>query len=232
MAVCVISQPRLFPGLHYLHRMMLADIFVIFDTVRFNPRHEENRAKLKSPQGVYWLTVPIANSSSRQAICCAEIDCSQTWSGKAIKTLSSFYRKAPFYDTCASEINKILEKPSEKLVHLDRDSWEPALYRLEIDCQFIYASDLPVEGKGPQLLLDICRYLNADTYLSGAFGRDYLDTTIFNSAGIEVRFHEYDYPIYPQRFGDFIPFLSYIDALLNADLDPDMISAGGKVLAN
>ena len=45
MAICVISQPRLFPGLHYLHRMMVADVFVIFDTVQFNPRHEENRAK-------------------------------------------------------------------------------------------------------------------------------------------------------------------------------------------
>ena len=31
--ICVISQPRFFPGLHYLHRMMVADVFVVLDTV-------------------------------------------------------------------------------------------------------------------------------------------------------------------------------------------------------
>ena len=227
----MISQPRLFPGLHYLHRMMLADVFVIFDTVQFNPRHEENRARIKSPQGVYWLTAPIANSRKRQPIYSAEIDNSRPWSVKAIKTLGSFYRKAPFYGTAAEEINNIFEKPYKKLVHLDRDSWEPALRRLEINCQFIYASDLAIEGKGPQLLLDICRCVGADIYLSGAAGKDYLDITLFASSGIDVRFHKYDYPVYPQRFGNFIPFLSYIDILLNCDLNCDLVLAGGKVPA-
>ena len=59
MPVCVISQPRFFPGLHYLHRMLVADVFVILDTVQFNPRHEENRARLMTPHGPSWLTVPV-----------------------------------------------------------------------------------------------------------------------------------------------------------------------------
>src|SRR5436305_13250676 len=65
---CVISQPRFFPGLHYLHRMMVADVFVIFDSVQFNPRHEENRAKLKTPRGGEWLTVPTRRTSREQLI--------------------------------------------------------------------------------------------------------------------------------------------------------------------
>src|SRR2546430_11988915 len=60
---CVISQPRFFPGLHYLHRMMVTDVFVVLDTVQFTPRHEENRAKLKGPQGPQWLTVPDRKST-------------------------------------------------------------------------------------------------------------------------------------------------------------------------
>src|SRR2546430_8973768 len=65
---CVISQPRFFPGLHYLHRMMVTDVFVVLDTVQFTPRHEENRAKLKGPQGPQWLTVPVRQSRRDQLI--------------------------------------------------------------------------------------------------------------------------------------------------------------------
>src|SRR5713226_2493691 len=97
MSVCVISQPRFFPGLHYLHRMMVADIFVIFDTVQFTPRHEENRTRLKSPQGPQWLTVPMRQLSREQPILQTHIDNAQPWQSKAIKALSTLYAKAPCY---------------------------------------------------------------------------------------------------------------------------------------
>lgn len=232
MSICVISQPRFFPGLHYLHRMMVADVFVIFDTVQFTPRHEENRAKLKSPQGPQWLTVPMRKISREQLITDTFINNTQPWQQKAISTLNHLYSKAPHYKTYASEIHSILEAPHETLTQLDRSSWEPALQILDITCQFIYASDLPVSGKGPQLLLDICKYLGTDTYLSGAFGRDYLDTSKFTGEGIAVNFHEYSYPVYPQRFDDFVPYLSYLDMLFNAGLDREQILDGGKILPN
>ena len=230
MPICVISQPRLFPGLHYLHRMMVADVFVILDTVQFTPRHEENRAKLKTPQGPQWLTVPMRQSSREQLILQTYIDNSQPWAAKAIKTLYTLYGKAPYYQTYIPEIVHILESPYETLIQLDQASWEPALRLLGITCQFIRASELPVSGRGPELLLDICKHLGADIYLSGAFGREYLDVTEFMAEGIRVQFHEYTCPIYPQRFGDFIPFLSYLDMLFNTDLEYNRVLAGGKLL--
>ena len=230
MSICVISQPRFFPGLHYLHRMMVADVFVIFDTVQFTPRHEENRAKIKSPQGSQWLTVPMRKTSREQLILDTYINYTQPWQQKAISTLNHLYGRAPHYKTYAPEIHSIFETPHETLTQLDRASWEPALRILDVTCQFVYASELPVSGKGPQLLLDICKYLSADTYLSGAFGRDYLDISKFTTDGIAVSFHEYSYPIYPQRFDDFVPYLSYLDMLFNTGLDREQILDGGKIL--
>lgn len=230
MSVCVISQPRFFPGLHYLHRMMIADIFVIFDTVQFTPRHEENRAKLKTPQGPEWLTVPMRKSSREQLILQTYVDNSQPWPDKAIKTLQTLYGKAPYYKTYEPEIIAILKGPYQTLPQLDRASWEPALRLLEITCQFVYASELPVSGKGPQLLLDICKYLGADTYLSGAFGAEYLDIGEFADEGIAVKFHDYSYPIYPQRYGNFVPYLSYLDMLFNIGLESEQVLTGGKML--
>lgn len=232
MSVCVISQPRFFPGLHYLHRMMVADVFVIFDTVQFTPRHEENRAKLKTPQGPQWLTVPMRKFSREQRILDTYVDNSQPWSCKAVKTLNTLYSKAPYYETYAAEVSAILEASHQTLTQLDRASWELALKLLGITCQFTYASELPVSGRGPRLLLDICKYLGSNTYLSGAFGRDYLDIAEFAAEDITVRFHEYNYPVYQQCFGDFVPFLSYLDMLFNVNLERDKVLAGGKILSN
>lgn len=226
MSICVISQPRFFPGLHYLHRMMIADIFVILDTVQFTPRHEENRAKLKTPQGPQWLTVPMCQSSREQLIRNTYLDNSQPWQGKAIKTLNNLYGRAPYYKTYAPEIMSLLEAPYETLTQLDRASWEPALRLLGVTCQFVCASELPVTGKGPRLLLDICKYVGSNIYLSGGFGREYLNITEFAAEGVEVKFHEYNYPVYPQRFNDFVPFLSYLDMLFNIGLEPNKVLAG------
>src|SRR5262249_39075188 len=93
-------------------------------------------------------------------------------------------------------------------------------------CRFVLASELPVNGKGPQLLLDICKHLGADTYLSGACGEDYLDTEVFVRQGVEVVFHQYEYRPYSQRHDGFVPFLSYLDALFNTGLDRDLVLAG------
>src|SRR5438309_3765724 len=49
MPACVISQPRFFPGLHYLHRMMVTDVFVVLDTVQFTPGTRKTGASSKVP---------------------------------------------------------------------------------------------------------------------------------------------------------------------------------------
>jgi hypothetical protein len=229
VSTCVISQPRFFPGLHYLHRMMMADIFVILDTVQFTPRHEENRARVKGPSGPQWLTIPMNQSSREQRIQDTRIDQTQAWQRKAIGTLHNLYRDAPCYTAYAPEIVEILGRPLETLSQLDRASWEPALRLLQIDCQFVNASDLPVTGRGQRLLLEICQCLGANVYLSGGFGRDYLDVAAFAEAGIDLKFHEYGYPVYPQLYGEFVPFLSYLDTLFNVGLDRDIMVATGDL---
>jgi hypothetical protein len=231
MSICVISQPRLFPGLHYLHRMMVADVFVIFDSVQFNPRHEENRAKLKTARGDEWLTVPMRQAGRGQLIQDTRIDNSQTWQRKARTTIQHLYGKAPCYGAHAPAIQSILERPYETLTELDRASWEPALRALGITCRFVCSSELPVSGKGPRLLLDICKHLGADTYLSGMFGRDYLDADEFAREGVVVRFHEYRYRPYRQCHEGFSPFLSYLDTLFNVGLDRDVVLADGRMVS-
>ena len=220
MTVAVVSQPRFFPGTHWLHRMRQADWFVVFDTVQFNPRHEENRARLKGPQGPFWLTVPVQKHARDQRIADILVSHDQPWQQNALRTLEHLYGKCPHYERFRGEVEAVIRAGHENLVDLDEASWQPALRILQPSCRFVRASALPVAGRGPQLLLDICQHLGADVYLSGGFGREYLDPEQFAARGVEVRFHDYTPAVYPQRFGAFEPWLSYLDVLFQNGLEP------------
>ena len=218
MTVCVISQPRLFPGLHYLDRMRKADVFVVFDTVQFNPRHEENRFRVKADRGPEWLTASVEKGPRERVIQDVRLNASVPWGDDCKRTLERLYGDAPRYEENIEEIHAILDMPHERLVELDVASWGPALRAMQPACEFVRASELGCEGKGPQLLLDICKRVGADVYLSGGFGREYLEPDAFQAAGVEVRFHEYEPQAYPQRRGEFAPFLSYVDMMFECGL--------------
>jgi hypothetical protein len=221
-----ISQPRFFPSLHYLDRMLLCDVFVILDTVQFNPRHFENRTRLKSPQGVWWFTVPTIKASHKQLILDTRIDNRRQWQSDALKSIRHFYAGARMYQEHVEQIESLLSQEYSWLVDLDIASWGPALRSLTVECAFINASQLSATGSGNQLLVDICKELQGDTYLSGPFGRDYLHPELFRQAGIALKFHDYQCPEYVQRFGEFDGTVSYLDVLFNSEIDRKFVGSG------
>ena len=90
--------------------------------------------------------------------------------------------------------------------------------QLDIDTPFYFSSELlknhPVM-KGTQRLVEICKELDAEIYLSGISGRDYLGKTLFEKNNIKLEFQNYIPKKYKQLYGDFIPNLSVIDMLFN-----------------
>ncbi len=77
------------------------------------------------------------------------------------------------------------------------------------------ASELGVEGAKEALLLDICKKLGADNYLSGPDGKNYVSPDVWRANGIKIGFQEFKHPKYPQLYGDFIPQMAAIDLLFN-----------------
>ena len=89
------------------------------------------------------------------------------------------------------------------------------LHALNIQTRLLYSSEMDAAGTKSELVLNLCRTTGADTYLSGPFGRDYLDQPSFQAAGINVKYDDYKHPCYPQFHGSFVPHLSIIDLLFN-----------------
>ena len=54
-----IHQPQYMPWLGYLAKWAAADLFVFLDTVQYEKNGWQNRNRIKTRDGVRWLTVPV-----------------------------------------------------------------------------------------------------------------------------------------------------------------------------
>jgi hypothetical protein len=61
----------------------------------------------------------------------------------------------------------------------------------------------------------MCKTANADTFIMGPSGKDYIIKERFEEEGVKYIFHHFVHPVYSQLHGDFIPNMSFIDLLFN-----------------
>jgi hypothetical protein len=87
---------------------------------------------------------------------------------------------------------------------------------LGIDTPLFVASELGDFTDDPdERLVEITRHFNGDTYLAGSGGRQYMDLEKYSKQGISVKFQDFQHPEYDQLFGEFEPYMSVIDLILN-----------------
>ena len=91
------------------------------------------------------------------------------------------------------------------------------------------SSELSIEGAQSERLVNLCRHFEATRYLSGSAARDYLDVDLFDRNGIDVVWQDYAHPVYPQQYGEFLPYLSVIDLLFNCGDESAAILQRGSV---
>jgi hypothetical protein len=101
------------------------------------------------------------------------------------------------------------------LVDLDIALINYFLKELGITTPILRSSELGISGKKTDRLIAICKSLGATAFYEGAAGRNYIEEEKFRQAGIELEYQDYQHPVYPQLYGEFIPYLSVIDLMFN-----------------
>jgi hypothetical protein len=212
-----ILQSNYIPWKGYFDIIASVDEFIIYDEVQFTKRDWRNRNKIKTPQGLQWLTIPVLSKNNfTQKINQTKID-GISWKKKHWNALKFNYKKAKYYN----EISELLYdyfhlKTFEKLSELNT-----ALIR--IICQYLNIntkisrcpSSTLVEEKN-QRLISICKQTQADTYVSGKKAKDYIDQKSFSHSGLQVEWVNYEnYPEYEQLWGGFVNEVTILDLLFN-----------------
>ena len=209
-----IHQPTYLPYLGFFSKIHNSDVFVYLDNVTKN--EWINRNKIKTPDGWCWLTVPKVNKNILETpICTVEISNTVNWRRKHYNSIQFNYGRASHFEEYRNFFEKVYQSDWSFLADLNRFLIKSICAFLGIKGVFIDASTLDVKGSRTELLVDICETLDADVYLSGVGGKNYIDYQMFEKSNIDIVFQEFKSPTYPQLHGDFIPNLSIIDYLLN-----------------
>lgn len=212
-------QPTYLPWLGYFDLMDQSDIFVFLDNVQFERQSWQQRNKIKSPKGELLLTIPVIRKYP-QEIREVQINNNLSWQTEHLKAVQYNYSKAKYFNEYADFFQKFYTEKKVKLI----DFTIPIILWLKdvlgIDCNIIKSSELDARGKKVNLLIDICRKIGADEYLSPIGSKEYIDeNNLFEEEDIKLEYQQFEHPTYPQLWGEFIPHLSVIDLLFNCGSD-------------
>jgi hypothetical protein len=228
--IVAIHQPQYLPWVPYCAKAAACDVFVYLDTVQFQKNGVQNRNQIKTPQGALWLTVPV-NARLDLSIREIRID-NQHWQQKHLRSIQQNYARAPFLGLFSAGLAPILERPWEHLVELNIATTEWLFACLGVSCRRVRASELKAVGAREDLVINICRELGADVYLSGQGAKAYQVEADFRAQGIELRYQQHRGVAYPQCHpqAGFIADLSALDLVLNTGADAAEIMLGGEAV--
>lgn len=211
-----ILQPGYLPWLGFFEQLYRSDLFVMYDDVTFDKGGWRNRNRVKTPQGICWLTVPVMKKDLIHTLLMnVEINNITPWWKKHLGTMLQCYRKAPYFKKYFPIFEEGYSIRWDRLIDLDMFFIKKLMNVLDIERPIHFSSSLPVTGDRNERLINICSHFGATVFYEGKAGECYIDTERFRERGIEVLFQNYQHPVYSQLFGEFIPYLSVVDLLFN-----------------
>lgn len=226
-----INQPAYLPWLGYFDRIAKSDLHIVLDHVQFEKNSVVNRNKIKTPRGPCWLTVPVQTKGKfgKNPISGLLIDNDVPWRRKHWRGLNQNYARSSYFDVYSSFLEETYARDWEKLMDLNLHIIRWVLAEMGIKTSILFSSSFHPEKTKSDLVLELCKHVGASRYLSGPFGREYLDLKTFEREGISVEFHDYSHPVnYFQQHGTFEAGLSVVDLLLNCGKESYAIMTGHK----
>lgn len=218
MKKVAILQSNYIPWKGYFDMIAAVDEFIIYDDMQFTKNDWRNRNKIKTPNGVEWLSIPVGQNIERLI---REVTISDSrWQQKHWRTLEANYRRAPFFKDIAMWLEPLyLQVKHENLSALNRSFIEAICSYLEITTKISNSWDYNLIHGKSEKLADLCMQSGASEYVSGPAAQDYLDSNYFSERNIKVSWFDYSgYSEYPQLWGGFDHGVSILDLLFNCGL--------------
>ena len=225
--ILAVHQPQYIPWLGYFHRIAKCDYFVFLDDVQYKKREFQNRNKILTPGGPLWLTLPVITKGHyTQNIKDVLLDSTEDWAKSHFKSIEHNYHKAPHYNEHSGFLTELYSRKWEKLIDVSMEFIKYAMNYLSIKTPWKMSSEYNVTETSTARIIELCKKTGADTYLSGAGGKDYMDEELFKQNGIKLIFQDFKHPEYRQLHGKFEPYMSLVDLFLNCGADSREILFG------
>ena len=217
MRICII-QSCYIPWKGFFDLIGRCDEYVIYDSAQYVKRHWHNRNRIKTANGVEWLTIPVVTKGRfEQPIDQVEIE--KPWADKHWRALELAYRRAPFFEQLAPTVKGWYERADKeaRLTDVNAIFLHGIAGLLGLGDPHRQGCGLPGAGRQDRTAAGrSARAAGADRYLSGPSARDYFDEAMFEAAGVTPEWMSYEgYPEYPQLHGGFEHAVTALDLLFN-----------------
>ena len=234
--IVAIMQPTYNPWLGYFDLIDKVDVFVFLDNVQLEKCSWQVRNKIKSSQGEIFLSIPVRRPKGlHTSILEALLDDTHDWRRKHLRSIYINYRKAHYFNDVFPFVKDLILNNIKYLADFNINFIEEIKKVIGINTPTIRSSSLTgVEGKKDNLVANICKLLNADTYISPPGAAIYIEKDVpggaFAKNGIELYYHNYEHPVYNQLYGEFLPYMGIIDLLFNEGFENalDIIKEGRR----
>ncbi|EIS3745144.1 WbqC family protein [Aeromonas hydrophila] len=217
MKKVAILQSNYIPWRGYFDIIASVDEFVLYDDMQFTKRDWRNRNKIKTPQGPQWVTVPvIVKGRYEQKIKDTVID-GVSWADVHYKYFFQNYKRAAYFDDVMNLLYPFyIDKKFTHISQLNKSIIEAICKYLDISTKISTSMDYNLVDGKTERLVDLCQKVGAEEYVSGPSARCYIDSKVFEDAGIGIKWFDYEgYREYPQLWGAFEPHVSIVDLLFN-----------------
>ncbi|MDP3115398.1 MAG: WbqC family protein [Candidatus Cloacimonadaceae bacterium] len=238
-----VMQPYFLPYLGAYQHVYAVDKYIIYGSVNFRNNGWFNRNRLmEKNKGPRYFNIPMIESSFLKTFRDIEVDPSQRWRVKLLRTIELNYNKCDYYAVTFDLIRGIVLCD---LVHLDEfnaNSMIMVSKHLDINTQIVldrgnYAAietelgskfDETIESgdivshdldKKTARIIEICKQEQAATYVNPIGGQALYSKSVFKANGIELLFLKTREIRYKQMYDSFEPNLSILDVLMNCGKD-------------
>ena len=213
----LITQSMLFPWIGMLEQISLADIIIHYDDVQYSKGSFTNRVQVKTEKGLKWMTVPVKREGMHSTIESVVVINEGNWKDKHMDLLTRSLVDSQYLDDTMDIVRTVYKYPHVTIASLSRSSMllMADYYNLLENKKVIDSRDLSISGTGSRRVLDIVRKVGGTTYITGHGARNYLNHIEFERAGVKVEYMNYKHSKYPQRWGNFTPFVTSLDLIAN-----------------
>jgi len=230
----MISQPTFLPWLGYFNMIRQVDKFVILDDVEFNYQSWQHRNNFKTPNGLELFTLPVINGKKKGLIKNIKIDNSQFIKKKFIKFIYSNYNKSEYFKKLENNFINMINVAFSKndLLNFNIEIIKWCINFLNLKTELVLSSQLNLPSEKIEKIIDICKNLHADEYLSAVGSKNYINghEDIFKNSNIKLMFHNYEHPRYKQLFGSFCDYACILDLIFNEGDNSLEIIKSGNIL--
>jgi hypothetical protein len=216
MKKIAILQSNYIPWKGYFDIINMVDEFILYDDVQYTKNDWRNRNKIKTKQGIQWITIPVRQKKLSQLIKDTKIQ-DKRWYRKHWTTIRQNYSKSLYFKEYKDIFEELyLNNKEEYLSQINYKFIVTVNKILGIDTKIRWSSEFNLVDGQTERLLAICKDCNADIYLSGPSAKNYFDEDLAKKENIKVEWIDYsNYPKYNQLYPPFEHGVTILDLIFN-----------------